>query len=205
MSDRAHPFKNDDGVTLIELIVALALLALLMSYAPGALNLGRTALSTSTELDQRATLFAARSALANRLAAAVAVFDIAENAAGQLAFAGSANAISFVSALDPVRAEAGLYRTTISAVALPQPAIMLSQALFAKAPAPPETQVLLQPAAAFKLRYFGRATPEAAPRWLDDWPRTDVLPELVEIEMALPARFGPPLPPLIVEPRLRPR
>jgi prepilin-type N-terminal cleavage/methylation domain-containing protein len=205
MSDRAQPIKDDHGVTLIELIVALALLALLMSYAPSALNLGRTALSTSTELDQRATLFAARSALANRLAAAVAAFDVAENAAGQIAFTGSANAISFVSALDPIRAEAGLYRTTISAVASPQPAIMLSQALFTKIPATPETQILLQPATAFKLRYFGHATPETEPRWFDDWPRTDVLPELIEIDMALPARFGPPLPPLIVEPRLRPR
>jgi prepilin-type N-terminal cleavage/methylation domain-containing protein len=205
MSDRPHRFTTDDGVTLIELIVALALLALLMSYAPSAFNLGRTALTTSTELDQRATILAARSALANRLAAAVAAFDVAENAAGQLAFAGSNTAISFVSALEPIRSEPGLYRSTISAVASPQPAIMLSQALFAKTSVPPETRVLLQPAATFKLRYFGRATPEGEARWHDDWPRADALPELIEINMALPLRFGPPLPPLIVEPRLRPR
>ncbi len=205
MSDEARDAYTDDGVTLIELIVALALLALLMSFAPGALNLGRTALTTSTELDQRAALLAARSALSNRLAAAVAAFDVAENATGQIAFAGGNTAISFVSALDPIRSEPGLYRTTISSVASPQRAVVLAQAPFAVKPPPPETQVLLQPAAAFKLRYFGRAAPEADARWHDDWPRTDALPELIEIDMALPLRFGPPLPPLVVEPRLKPR
>lgn len=194
------------GFTLVELLVALSLFAVVLSMVPGVLQLGRRAWEDTARSDRGAQIAGVRSFLEQRLAEALPVSERDGDGRMGLAFAGRHDRLTFASPAPDGPAGAGIYRFEI-AVAGRSRSIVLRQSLFA--PDRDRGQVqqreLLGGVGALAFRYFGAPLDSEAPVWLEEWPRTDVLPDLIELSIALDGRRAPRFQPLVVEPRLRVR
>lgn len=210
---RDQRFRADArGFTLLELIVALLLMALMASVLFGSLRLasrswdsGEAKAVQVSEMRQTQEFLRAQlsSQFPQRLRK-VAEFP--------LLFGGERDEIRYVAALPPRVADGGNLVFRLAVVrngdrgqlvlerANPEP----------DAPAPPgfagaERSVLAEGIGALKLGYFGRdanASDADAPTWRDRWEDPQRLPLLVRIEV-IPEK-GEPWPPLIVEPRRAP-
>lgn len=202
--------RHEAGFSLLELLVSLALLALILVAMPSLLRLGERAREASEDLDRSGAPGAALAFMEQRLAQAMPGYE--RNADGRLTvtFRGRPDNVSFVapSALGP--AGGGLYRFELRANAEVDGAraLALRWSLYrpstAEADASPPTQerILVANIAGLGLRYFGRPKPDAEPAWFDEWTRTDLLPDLVELRVAAPP--GPRAPsPLVLRVELK--
>lgn len=203
---------RERGFTLVELTIALVLLALLAAVLGGALNLA------STSLDRGEAKVEDNSGM--RLTQAF----LRANLEGQhpqrmhkivelpLLFVGEREELRYTAALPPRVAGGGiwLYRLTVARNDARSP-LVLERALpdLNAASQPdlnePERSVLAQDITELKLGYFGRdagANDANEPTWRDRWDDTQRLPMLIRIDVQ-PKR-GPPWPTLVVAPRESP-
>lgn len=199
----------DAGFTLVELIVALAILALLASVLPGAFGIARQAWSTMMRIERLESDAAGRSFIEQRLAEALPVLVTDGSGARQPGFRGTARRVTFVAPSASGPAGGGLYLYSLAAEASgATDALVLNQSPVS-APAgarsvdPP--RILRDGLTELRFRYFGRSADDQDRRWHDAWPDGDRLPELVEIAHAggTATRGGLPFRPLIVPIRLR--
>lgn len=198
------------GFTLLEMLVALALLALFASALPQAYGLVRRTWAISAELSRDNPEQTARAFLQTRLAEATPVFD-RKSEGDEIAFAGSEDSLNFVAPLIHAPKGGGLYRFRlyVGPDASGRSALLVS--LEPHGPpqqrdefnaAPPTQDVQrLAPAAGVRLRYFGRPAPREKAQWQSSWNRNDALPDLVEINLA--RENGTQMPTLAIELRLR--
>ncbi len=204
--------KRFDGFTLIELTVALVLLAILSAVLFGSLGLA------GTSVDRGEAKADATSGM--RLAQAF----LRENLEGQhplrmrkinefpLLFSGDQNELRYTAPL-PARVASGgiwFYRLAVLRDNARAPLVLERSlpdlnALQAPEFREPERSILAQDIASLKISYFGRDPGENesnAPTWRDRWEDTQRLPLLIRIDIE-PKR-GPAWPPLIVSPREAP-
>ena len=179
--------KTDAGFTLLEMLVALALLALMLAAMPGALRLGVRALSVAGDLERGAARQAAMDFIEQRLVQASPIFEHRADGRARIAFRGAATSVAFV-APAASGAMGGLYRfelkNTIDAVG--RNGIIATYALYRPGADDPDDKVqrperLLMPDTAIAIRYFGAATPRGEAQWNDAWETEENLPELVEV------------------------
>jgi len=204
--------KRFDGFTLIELTVALVLLAILSAVLFGSLGLA------GTSVDRGEAKADATSGM--RLAQAF----LRENLEGQhplrmrkinefpLLFSGDQNELRYTAPL-PARVASGgiwFYRLAVLRDDARAPLVLERSlpdlnALQAPEFREPERSILAQDIASLKISYFGRDPGENesnAATWRDRWEDTQRLPLLIRIDIE-PKR-GPAWPPLIVSPREAP-
>ncbi len=204
--------RRERGFTLVELTIALVLLALLAAVLGGALNLA------STSLDRGEAKVEDTSGM--RLTQAF----LRANLEGQhplrmrkivelpLLFVGEREELRYTGAL-PARVAGGgiwLYRLTVARNDARSPLVLervLPDLNAASQPdlSEPERSVLAQDIAELKLGYFGRdagASDVNEPTWRDRWDDAQRLPMLIRIDVQ-PKR-GPPWPTLVVAPRESP-
>jgi general secretion pathway protein J len=200
------------GFTLLELIIALSLLALMAAVLAGSVSLsarswdgGETKAVEVAEMRQTQEFLRGQlvALYPQRLRKAVDV---------PLMFAGEREEIRYAAALPPRVAEGGVYFFRLSLVrgkdagelvlerVVPEPDAAVLPA-FDKA----ERSILARGITEMRIGYFGR-DPNAAvtdePRWRDRWEDTQRLPDLVRIEVK--TERGLPWPTLVVEPRRGP-
>lgn len=176
---------RDAGFTLIELIVALAILALLASMFPGAFAVGQRAWETVRRVERLDADAAARAFVEQRLMEALPVRVADAGGVRHSGFRGEARRISFIAPSASGPAGGGLYQYVLSgertgdrdALVLVQRPVSAAASL-APADAP---RVLREGLAGLRFRYFGRHDDDQERRWHDGWPDGDRLPELVEI------------------------
>lgn len=198
------------GFTLLEMLVALAILALFASLLPQAYGLVRRTWALSAELSRDNPEQTARTFLSARLSEATPVFD-RKTEGDEIAFAGSEDNLSFVAPLIHAPKGGGLYRFRIfvGPDANGRSALLVSLAPHGppqqtdslSAPPPTPDVQRLAPAAALRVRYFGRPAPREKAQWVASWSRVDALPDLVELSLS--RENGTQMPPLAVELRLR--
>jgi general secretion pathway protein J len=204
--------RNSRGFTLLELIVALLLLALMAAVMVGSVSLSARSWdggeAKATEVaEMRQTQEFLRSQLSAQYPQRVKkAVDL------PLMFAGDRDEIRYAAALPPRVVDGGVYFFRLALAragtanelvlerVIPEPdaAVLPS---FDK----PERSVLARGIAELRIGYFGRdpnAQAADAPTWRDRWEDRQRLPELVRIEVK-PER-GPPWPALVVEPRRAP-
>jgi len=201
----------DAGLTLIELLVALTLLALMTAALPSMMQLVTRAWKTSAAIATVARGAANLNLLEQRLAEAMPLTETAANGARGLTFRGSASALSFVAPLSQGTAGAGLYRFEVfSAIsddggaAVPMIRISAFTPVGRGAPAAVahDERPLLQAAATIGFRYFGSPKAKEPAVWLPEWTRADILPEMVEIGLQSASTPEVAAPPIRVQLRL---
>jgi general secretion pathway protein J len=178
---------SDSGLTLVELLVALALAALTMALLPGALRLGYRAWEAQGELEHASEASLALHAIEQRLAAALPVYEVeAESRAFSLVFRGTASMLEFVAATESGPAGGGLYRWRLTPAKADGTGLSLLIAPYAPggAATPGETRVLSRAGSAVRFRYLGLASTEAREaQWQESWTRADAMPIAVEIRL----------------------
>ncbi len=203
--------NRDAGFTLIEIVVALALLALMIAMLPATLHMGRRAWETGDLIERREDLFAARSFLERTLGEAMPVYARLPSGGTGIAFRGDPASLEFVAPSSAGPAGGGLYRYALwstrsqespNALFLSANPFQVGPSAPPGAPAAPETRILVRRLDAARLRYFGRVSRQQdAPQWTDTWDRNDALPDLVELSLV--GVDGQTPPPLVVELKLR--
>ena len=197
----------DAGLTLIELLVALTLLALLTAALPSMMQLVSRAWKTSAAIATVAPSTANLNVLEHRLAEAMPLYSITENGERTLAFRGTASALSFIAPLSQGPAGAGLYRFEVYAVPFDEGAA--SRSMLRVSPFSPAQPATAAPAIAdersltrgpevMSFRYFGSAKSGEPALWLPEWPGNNALPQMVELRLLNAAGAGAERPPLRV-------
>jgi prepilin-type N-terminal cleavage/methylation domain-containing protein len=190
-SRRAGWGRNQDGFTLIEVLVSLVLLALVLAMLSGAVRFARGTWDAAARLDREAGHDVAGSFLRARLGEAMPLFEPAEGGMVRVAFDGAGEELSFVAPTQNGPAGAGLYRFTLrvatggGARALSVNVTPYQPKARAQGAGDPiaEDHVLVEDVKTLAFRYFGRAQLRAPPAWHEAWPRKDALPDLVELSV----------------------
>jgi general secretion pathway protein J len=207
---RLHSAYREDGFTLIELTVALVLLALMASVLYGSLSLAGTSWDRGEAKAQQTTEMRLTEDFLRRTLTAQHPLRFQKVLEKPLYFQGTRDSLAYAAAL-PGRAGAGMYyfrlavtpngdssRLTLARVIPDYAATQLPD--FGS-----DSSVLSDRIAEVRFGYFGRdpgAADSVAPTWRDRWDDKQRLPDLIRIDVT-PAS-GPPWPTLVVEPRLAP-
>lgn len=201
--------RCENGFTLIEVLVALILLALVLALLAEGLRFARATWDATARLDELAGSDAAETFLRARLAEALPLYEPRKAGTVGLLFHGARDALSFVAPAPNGPAGGGLYRYVLEVapasgrrVLVVKVAPYLASQGTTDAEGAPQQRELIRNITSVEFRYFGRSAIGAEPGWKADWTRTDALPELVEITVARDDSEGGPLS-LAVELRLQ--
>lgn len=204
--------RRNAGFTLLELTIALLLLALMAAVLAGSVRLAARSWDGG---EAKATQIAGMRQSGEFLRAQLAAeFPLRmKKAVGQpLMFGGERNEMRYAAALAPRVAEGGVWYFRLAVVrdgdksqlvqerVIPDPDLVAEPA-FAGA----DRSVLADGIREVTFGYFGRDASialDGEPTWRDRWDDRDRLPILVRIDVA--PEKGPPWPRLVVEPRRAP-
>jgi general secretion pathway protein J len=195
--------RKSEGFTLVELLVAVALLALLTAVLLAGFRFETQAsYRQSARLDRADRLPVVFAFLRVHLTDARPVLPI--NSTGTtIVFDGRRGAVSFVGTAPQGTQRAGLYLFTLS---LAQRQLRVGWRLFEGVLPVADTggdeSVLLDDIASAHFSYYGLWEPNADAGWHDLWRGAAVLPAAIRLDLAFADGMHPPA--LIVQPRLRP-
>ncbi len=197
MKRRQHPIPAPAlarGFTLLELVVALALAAVMLTLLLGALRLGTRAWDAVEQRTVRlhdnhlATRFIVR-----QLEQARPVLLREPNGEQWVGFAGEPGALQFIAPLASHAGTGGLYRLSLDTVTTGDETqrLELSYKLFQTerweryGTDTLRTIVLYDALTAVDISYFGAPEPQAPARWLSRWHDKEKLPQLVRLRFRL--------------------
>jgi prepilin-type N-terminal cleavage/methylation domain-containing protein len=181
------------GFTLVELLVSLMILALVLSFVPGALRSGQRIWEIDRRLDQEAALSSFRRYVEQRLAEAMPLQSRLPGRGVVLEFIGEPERVAFVAPGVAGPGGGGIYRFELLLEgAGARSMLVLRQSIFrsrqigaveaaSSAPALAMERRLHSAVEALVIRYHGAAAANEQAQWLERWPRNDRLPDLVEI------------------------
>jgi general secretion pathway protein J len=200
------------GFTLVELTIALVLMAAIAALLYGSLSLAaRTWDGGEAKMQQVADLRTTQTYLRSQIAAEYPqrMLKIAEF---PLLFSGERDEMRYAAALPPRVAEGGVYYFRLAVVRDGDRSLLVQERMIPDVNAlePPEFRdaersILAEGIAELRIAYFGRpadAADAVAPAWLDRWDDKQRLPMLVRIDVK--PQKGPAWPTLVVEPRRSP-
>lgn len=180
------------GFTLIEMLVALTLFALLSVMLLGGLRFGTRATSAGTaQQEWSAEIATTANFLRNQLADAQPI-DISGNTAQPaIAFDGSADSVEFVGLPPAHLALGGLHKFTITVEkndAGVRQLVVIWRLIRSDGTtttlSDPHRSVLLDRVAAVEFSYFGGSTSDETPDWHDSWNEMPQLPLLIRLRIA---------------------
>lgn len=203
MSGRQRILGHDGGFTLVELLVSLALLAVMLALVGSTLRLGGRAWEATDRIDRGQSVAAARNLLTRQLTETLPLMRWDERGVAEPTFDGAADRVRFLSAM-PSRdgVPAGLFSVTLKLIAVEGARQALGLELRAVAGAgsvmqpPIRAPVLVERVSSLAIRYYGPAEREAEPGWGHVWSGRTSLPLLVEVDLRFPPgdeRTWPPL------------
>ncbi len=199
------------GFTLIELTVALVLVALIGSVLYGSLSLAGDSWDKGEAKIKRVAEMRSAEDFLRRTLAAQHPLRFQKIVEKPLYFLGTGDALSYAAAL-PGRTGGGMYYFKLTAGGQGDNGqLMLARAIpdYAALALPSfdsaESTVLASGVATVRFGYFGRdpgAADTVAPTWRDRWDDPQRLPDLIRVDVTL--ANGSAWPTLVVEPRIAP-
>jgi len=185
---RRHAANAEAGFTLLELLIALALMAVIASLLVNAIAGARQSLSVVDRRITQASVPAVQSVLRRLLLEARPNPDATGRADPGRAFLGEPGKVAFVSSFVPQGQFGGLWRYEIvlGASAGESSALVLTQKLVrptSAATSSPLRTVVLKDVRALSQRYFGVEDKASAPQWQDAWRHPYRLPRLVSVDV----------------------
>jgi general secretion pathway protein J len=203
--------RSHGGFTLLELIIAMMLLALISSLLYGTLSLSARSWDSGEEkATQASDMRLAEDFLRQSLTAQhpLRLHKVYEQ---PLYFAGVHDSLAYAGVL-PGRAGGGIYyfRLAVTRAGDTQNLTLARVVPDSAATAPPgfdgaEVSILASNVGEVRFSYFGRdpdSNVAMDPSWRDEWRDPNLLPLMIRIDV-LPEK-GAPWPSLVVEPRLAP-
>lgn len=196
-----------DGFTLVELLVAVSLVALLSVLLFGGLRFAmRAADAVDDRVDDAAQIAVAYNFMQNELADARPLPVAPDSTESVVNFTGAPDGISFVAVPPPYVALGGfhLLHVGLEGEGQDRQLVVSWQAVprgpVATGPAMLQPSLLLDGVQSVDFAYFGVADPNRPPEWTDHWTGRRALPQLVRLRVAM--ADGWQAPDLIVAPRL---
>jgi prepilin-type N-terminal cleavage/methylation domain-containing protein len=184
--------RRDAGFTLIEVLVALALSALVSVILLNGIRLAATGLDRHAAQADRLDRRQSAGEILRRTLGSAAQIDRA--AGGE--FIGNAEHLEFLGVAED--AGPGLYRITLAVdrTRADRPLIMRRQLAIAAGDPRAATSILAANVRAFRLEYFGATGADPQPAWHESWESLSVLPLMVRL--TLDSEGEPPRPPLVI-------
>ena len=205
MSKARRRTRSIEGFTLVELLVAITLVAILTGALFGGLRLGtRAAGAVAQRTDRSAEIAQLYDFMQSEVSDARVLPDRSETAPPS--FEGSTDTLSFVTIPPAYLALGGFHRLRVGAEAVDGARrLVVSWQQVPRGPATAEPanlrpSVLLDRLASIRFSYFGMGENSRTPEWLDQWLNRQDLPQLVRLRVVL--ADGSATPDLIVAPRM---
>ena len=180
----------ESGFTLLELLVAFALSALLIAILGGGIRFGTRVWEISRVRSEAVTeTLAIRRFLRERLLAARAVKRGGEGAGQKaMAFHGTRSGLALVTEMPSYVARGGLYRVELRTEDVADgPALVMNWWPFGGEKGGPGSgrRRLLEGVKDIQISFFGDPENAGDGRWLEDWPEDNAaMPKLVSVKLA---------------------
>jgi len=176
--------RGEQGLTLIELLLALAILAVLTGFLAGGLSIGRRAFDADRASGVSGETDAAIQAISSLIGSALPAPAGTANPKSGIIFDGRQATLSFMG-LSEGRALRGgphMIRLRRSGMDLVVDVVGSASAADSAGVAPTRV-VALSGVRDIRFSYFGSANPAGAPGWQAQWVRAERLPDLVSIQI----------------------
>jgi general secretion pathway protein J len=199
---RSH---REDGFTLLEMLVALSLMAVIGLYLSSAVGTGRRAWELRDRIEDASSTATVREFLRRQVEQAWPAYERTDIGEQRLVFSGEPDRIEFVSPISDGTNWGGLYRFVISKAKSETTLRIvgdLHRSSTEKSAAAFDTTIL-ESVQSFKISYYGSASPNAKPEWHDNWNSIAGLPQLVRMEIGMAPESTVAWPDLIVSLALR--
>jgi general secretion pathway protein J len=200
--------SRQSGFTLLEIMIATVLLAIMMGLLMGGMRIGADSWGQGERLAERTSrLLVVDNFLRSHLSDVKPLFEIATDPgqAGmppRLMFGGGPALLEYVGALPP-QVRGGLYRFRLYlAQEGGRSDLKLSMRPFSAGGAgggePIEDLLVLEEVESVRVAYYKKSPAEGESRWLEEW-KESFLPSLIRIDIEL--RGEPAWPSIVVAPR----
>lgn len=178
------PPMRHSGFTLLELLVALALMGLIAALLYVAFSVGVGQWSrTEMRFTRLETALAGRQALRQLIGAAYPRYEAIAAGQGAVAFTGSAERLTFLTPLPASLGHSELAEMTLAAAGPMGARYLMLDWSRQGSTSPHQTPILAETIAAVEFAYFGQASGEPKPIWHASWIGESHLPQLVRIRV----------------------
>jgi general secretion pathway protein J len=190
-TDRRHVRASrrrsaEQGLSLIELLLSLAILGVLIAFLAGGLSMGRRAFDADQISERRAETDTAIQVVSNLIGTALPIAVNAAGGSGAVAFSGGRESISFIGLSEGRSLKGGPQKITLRrsgsdlvvevAASVPGTSQSVSENQ-------PTRVVVLSGVRDINFQYFGGMNAAAIRNWRADWSNSDYLPNLVSIRV----------------------
>jgi len=188
---RQHRWPQDAGFSILEMLVALSLLAILATMLFTGLRTGRLALERAGSPESELEVALTQSRL-HGLLSQIHPAKTSNAPDANDVFVGDAGAVRFVSSYTAQSQISGLYECRLF-LSSPsnrngQRRLVLTQRLRrpnnASAPVLQTQTTLLEGVAGMRIRYFGQPDRMQSATWFSSWRKPDHLPQAIEIALS---------------------
>lgn len=174
---------GEQGLTLIELLLSIALLAILTGFVAGGLQVARRGFEADRSGEAASETFGAIQTLSSLVGSAMPVRASAGSQAQGVVFDGRREGLSFVGLSEGHGLQGGLHKVVVRRVGSDLVADFSPWVPKAGLPTAPTSVSVLPGVRAIRLRYYGNPLPAGAPQWHEEWGHAERLPDLVSIRI----------------------
>jgi general secretion pathway protein J len=182
----AGRWRGEQGLTLIELLLSLAILAVLAGFLAGGLSMARRAFGADRASEIGSETSAAIQTVAALVGSALPVRFDGAGPKDAIGFDGRHEVLSFVGLSEGRSLRGGPHKIVLrrSGGDIVADFVALNGARSKENPEPASTRVVvLGGVREIRIRYFGTVDAKVKPAWRADWVRAERLPDLVSIRI----------------------
>ena len=177
---------SEQGLSLIELLLSLAILGVLVGFLAGGLSMGRRAFDADRISATQAETDTAIQVVSNLVATALPISVNAAGGSGAVAFSGGRESISFVGLSEGRSLKGGPQKITLrrsGSDLVVEVAVWVPATIQVASERPPTRVVVLSGVRDINFQFFGGTNSAAARNWRANWSNFDHLPDLVSIRV----------------------
>lgn len=197
--------RGQAGFTVVELLVAIALLGLVTAALFGSLRFGISAWGSGTaHADRNVEVLSIQNFLRRTVGDAYPLFLRDEHGQGQVDFDGEAERLSFLAPTPIALGSAGRSRFEISIDrrSARTDMIIITRPELSGDPSASVRRILIPEVRSLQFSYFGAARSDKVGRWHSEWREQTTLPSALAIQITFPERDQRVWPELVVAPRI---